>query len=242
MFEVSVGDRLYRVCFEYYRDESRDPRDWDEDTEVFQMVRYTRANLYLMQGGEKLLVAFADTACATIDNFIKEVGRKHALGRLLTVDYGTTRTPENMKLISVLNWEFLPDFGDKALRSAFWSAYFGRQMDDRVKNIVPPEVGPSPVYLAFRKADAELVIAGMEVKYSMSFAEFSRSIMDGKYAQEFFSQEMEQDFWKWERADTLLRYYANVQVGEWGAFKDWSIKAIQKIDAEAIKQRVGDIP
>lgn len=151
MFEVTVGDRLYRVSFEYYLDESRDPRDWDEDTEVYQMVRYTRANLYLMQGGEKLLVAFADTACSVTENFVKEVGRKHALSRLILTE------PEPPKgTITVLDERYIPDFRDKALRSAFWSTYFGRQSDDRIKNYPKVPGGGWPAMM-LRRIDSAVV-------------------------------------------------------------------------------------
>lgn len=150
MFEVTIGDKTYRVCFEYYTDESRDPRDVDGYGYPY-MVRYTRANLFLMQGGEKTLVAFADTGCSVTENFVKEEGRKHALAHLLYL-------PNNPKRKRIqVNWVVvlidLPDFGDKAVRSAFWSAYFGRQTNDRVKNVRPPSNGNGWAQLAMERLD-----------------------------------------------------------------------------------------
>jgi len=140
MFEVNINGKQYRVAFAYFVDESVDPRDAHYDIDLGRergaTVRYTRANLYLVQDGEKIPVAFADTACSLYDNFVKEVGRKHALTRLMG-----DGSKHSLDLCGTTSEIDLPDFMDKDVRTAFWQAYFGRQIDDRIRNGSP---NPNP--------------------------------------------------------------------------------------------------
>jgi len=152
MFEVNVNGKQYRVAFKYFVDESVDQRDMYYDIEsgrdAATLARYTRAQLYLMRDGEKIAVAYADVACPLPDpihrerrhdQFSKDRGRKEALVRLM--DTYRALTPDEIeykkrlpscKLQVVLDWDNLPNFDDKDIRTAFWRAYFGRQIDDRI--------------------------------------------------------------------------------------------------------------
>jgi len=158
MFEVNVNGKQYRVAFKYFVDWSIDQRDMYYDIEagrdVATLARYTRAQLYLMQDGEKIPVAYADTACSGTEQFSKDDGRKHSLTRLMDTDreiwFSTLTVDEQRKsleykrglpsgnLRQVIDPNNIPDFDDKDVRTAFWQAYFGRQIDDRIRNAKPP--------------------------------------------------------------------------------------------------------
>jgi len=50
-------------------------------------------------------------------------------------------------------------------------------------------------------------IARFEQKWGMSFEEFSQHCRDGTLDSDAYSWEVEQDFWSWEQATTLLKQY-----------------------------------
>ena len=50
-------------------------------------------------------------------------------------------------------------------------------------------------------------IAQFEEKWGMSFNEFARRSGEGKLVKDIYSWEVEQDFWQWEQAVTLLEHY-----------------------------------
>jgi len=60
-------------------------------------------------------------------------------------------------------------------------------------------------------ASLRSAIADYEQKWGMSFDEFSRQIRAGTLKESAYSWDVEQDFWEWEQADTLLRHYENLE-------------------------------
>jgi len=60
-------------------------------------------------------------------------------------------------------------------------------------------------------ASLRSAIADYEQKWGMSFDEFSRQIRAGTLKEGSYSWDVEQDFWEWEQADTLLRHYENLE-------------------------------
>lgn len=55
-------------------------------------------------------------------------------------------------------------------------------------------------------------ITRFEQKWEMSFDEFSHRCKDGTLKQDPYSWEVEQDFWAWEQAVTLLQHYHSVSI------------------------------
>lgn len=49
-------------------------------------------------------------------------------------------------------------------------------------------------------------------KWGMTFDEFTRRCQDGTLNQDAYSWDVEQDFWGWEQAVTLLRHYESLAV------------------------------
>jgi hypothetical protein len=62
-------------------------------------------------------------------------------------------------------------------------------------------------YVDLKIAALSETITQMESKWKMSFDEFSKRTHDGSLSKDAFSWEVEQDFWKWEQAVTLLKQY-----------------------------------
>ena len=50
-------------------------------------------------------------------------------------------------------------------------------------------------------------IAEFELKWDMSFEEFSSRCQEGSLEKDAYSYEVEKDFWEWEKAFTLRRHY-----------------------------------
>jgi hypothetical protein len=55
-------------------------------------------------------------------------------------------------------------------------------------------------------------IAQFEEKWGMSFAEFSQRCRDNTLDGDAYSWEIEQEFWDWEQAVTLLEHYKSLQL------------------------------
>ena len=53
---------------------------------------------------------------------------------------------------------------------------------------------------------------GYERKWGMTFDEFGQQCRDGKLKENVYSWEVEQDYWGWEQAITLLRHYESLTV------------------------------
>lgn len=61
-------------------------------------------------------------------------------------------------------------------------------------------------YVSLKTKSLRETIAEYEQKWGMSFDEFSRHIQEETLKVSPYSWEVEQDFWEWERAETLLRH------------------------------------
>ncbi len=55
-------------------------------------------------------------------------------------------------------------------------------------------------------------VAKFEQKWGMSFEEFSRRTHKGTLKVDIYAWEVEQDFWQWEQAVTLLNHYKSLQL------------------------------
>jgi len=65
-------------------------------------------------------------------------------------------------------------------------------------------------YVEMKIASLRSAIADYEQKWGMSFEEFSRQSREGTLKENAYSWNVEQDFWEWEQADTLLRHYESL--------------------------------
>lgn len=54
-------------------------------------------------------------------------------------------------------------------------------------------------------------IRAFELKWKMTFEEFSQQGEAGTLKQDPYSYEVEGDFWEWEQAETLLKYYETLR-------------------------------
>ena len=54
-------------------------------------------------------------------------------------------------------------------------------------------------------------IQAFEAKWDMSYEEFIERSEAGTLSQDAYSYEVEQDFWEWEKAETLLKHYRVLQ-------------------------------
>lgn len=62
-------------------------------------------------------------------------------------------------------------------------------------------------YIELKTEHLNQTIARFEGKWGMSFDEFARRSAEGKLAKDIYSWEVEQDFWQWEQAVTLIKHY-----------------------------------
>lgn len=69
-------------------------------------------------------------------------------------------------------------------------------------------------YLALKIAHLERTIDRMEEKWEMDFPTFKRRLAENNLPDEAYAYDVEQDFWKWEEAETLKAHYQEVQA-EW---------------------------
>lgn len=66
-------------------------------------------------------------------------------------------------------------------------------------------------YVDLKIAALNETMAELEQKWQMSFDEFSKRLHAGTLDKDSYSWEVEQDFWKWEQAVTLLRHYQTLK-------------------------------
>jgi hypothetical protein len=62
-------------------------------------------------------------------------------------------------------------------------------------------------YVELKSKALKEQIVQFESKWGMSFEEFSQRCREGTLQADPYSWEVEQDFWAWEKAVTLLRHY-----------------------------------
>lgn len=69
-------------------------------------------------------------------------------------------------------------------------------------------------YLTLKIANLQTTIDRMEDKWDMPFAIFKRRLAENDLPSDAYSYEVEQDFWEWEEAETLIAHYRQIQE-EW---------------------------
>ena len=95
----------------------------------------------------------------------------------------------------------------------------------RIANLLS-QVGPTPdleaalwkvlaEYVELKSAQLSQQIAEFESKWGMSFTDFSVRIKKGQLNRDAYSYDVEKDFWEWEKAETLLKHYADL-IAQWG--------------------------
>ncbi|MBM3127868.1 MAG: hypothetical protein FJ009_04440 [Chloroflexi bacterium] len=66
-------------------------------------------------------------------------------------------------------------------------------------------------YVDFKTATLNQTIKELENKWRLPFDEFAQRARTGTLGQDAYSWEVEQDFWKWEQAVTLLKHYQSLR-------------------------------
>lgn len=69
-------------------------------------------------------------------------------------------------------------------------------------------------YLSLKIEKLEQTTSRLEEKWGMSFSTFKRRLAENDLPEDSYSQEVEDDFWEWEEAETLKSHYQRVQ-DEW---------------------------
>lgn len=62
-------------------------------------------------------------------------------------------------------------------------------------------------YVDMKIATLKETVARLEQKWGMTLAEFSQRCREGTLDEDVYSWDVEQDFWAWEQATTLLKHY-----------------------------------
>lgn len=65
-------------------------------------------------------------------------------------------------------------------------------------------------YMTMKVAALRETISSYEHKWGMTFNEFAQKCRDETLKESAYSWEVEQDYWEWERAVTLLRHYESL--------------------------------
>ncbi len=65
-------------------------------------------------------------------------------------------------------------------------------------------------YIDLKIARLTQRIREFEAKWDMPFAEFAERCEAGSLGQDPYTFEVEQDYWEWEAAETLLQHYENL--------------------------------
>jgi hypothetical protein len=66
-------------------------------------------------------------------------------------------------------------------------------------------------YLDLKVQALELERAALEAKWGMSFGEFQRKIEDNSLGEDVYAFSVEQDYWQWEKNETLRQYYEELR-------------------------------
>ena len=62
-------------------------------------------------------------------------------------------------------------------------------------------------YLELKLKSLQETIESFHNKWRMSFEEFKEKVKAGKLGSDAYSFDTEQDFWRWEEAETLKKHY-----------------------------------
>ena len=69
-------------------------------------------------------------------------------------------------------------------------------------------------YLSLKIDNLRETTDRLEEKWGMEFSTFKRRLAEDDLPEDAYSYDVEQDFWKWEEAETLKAHYRQVQA-EW---------------------------
>lgn len=69
-------------------------------------------------------------------------------------------------------------------------------------------------YLELKLANLHETIKAFEKKWGMDFNTFKQRMNDGSLEKDSYSFDVEEDFWKWEEAETLKEHYEQLK-REW---------------------------
>jgi len=95
-----------------------------------------------------------------------------------------------------------PDIGTHLLK-----ATRSRNLDEAFEKILKE-------YLTLKIEKLEQTTDRLEKKWGMSFSTFKRRLAETDLPENSYAQEVEEDFWEWEEAETLKAHYQQVQE-EW---------------------------
>jgi hypothetical protein len=95
-----------------------------------------------------------------------------------------------------------PDVGAHLLK-----ATGSRNLDEAFETVLTE-------YLSLKIEKLERTTNRLEEKWGMSFPTFKRRMAENDLPEDAYSQEVEEDFWEWEEAETLKSHYQRVQ-DEW---------------------------
>ena len=95
-----------------------------------------------------------------------------------------------------------PDVGAQLLK-----ATRSRDLDEAFEKVLTE-------YLELKVGALRQTTDRLEEKWGMSFSEFKRRLGEDDLPDGAYTQEVEEDFWEWEEAETLKAHYEQVQK-EW---------------------------
>jgi DNA-binding NtrC family response regulator len=95
-----------------------------------------------------------------------------------------------------------PDVGSHLLK-----ATRSRDLDEALETVLTE-------YLTLKIEKLQQTTNRLEKKWGMSFSTFKRRLSENDLSEDAYSQEVEEDFWEWEEAETLKAHYQKVQE-EW---------------------------
>jgi hypothetical protein len=95
-----------------------------------------------------------------------------------------------------------PDVGAHLLK-----ATRSRDLDEAFEKVLTE-------YLELKVDALEQTTDRLEERWGMSFSEFKRRLGENDLPEDAYTQEVEEDFWEWEEAETLKAHYEQVQK-EW---------------------------
>jgi len=80
-----------------------------------------------------------------------------------------------------------------------------KDIDDAIRRVLTE-------YVELKLSSLEEVISSFELKWGMGFEAFKKKMADNALEGDSYSFDVEQDFWRWEEAETLKRHYGPLMV------------------------------
>jgi len=79
-----------------------------------------------------------------------------------------------------------------------------KDLDDALHKIISE-------YLELKLNTLQGIIDGLRKKWDMTFEEFKERMKEGRLEKDSYSFDVEQDFWRWEEAETLKKHYEEIK-------------------------------